>query len=452
MADNLIESLKRQFSGKRVLVVGLGLLGGGVGLVRFFYDLGAKVTATDLKTEKDLKDSLDKLKDLNIKLTLGSHQEKDFLEADYIFKGPSVPWDLPQLIKAQQQGITVDMEMSFFVRHCPAQIIGITGTRGKSTTTTIIYEVLKNNNLPVFIAGSLPQISTISLLGKLTQKDWVVLELPSWPLSGFHRFKISPHIAVFTNFYPDHLNFYPSMTDYLYDKKAIYLYQKENDYLVANKSLKEFIEKDKPKSKIIYYDAFDFPEKLKTLMGLHNQENAAAALKVAEILHIPLDRVMTTIANFKGIPFRQEILGEKDNVIFINDTTSTTPVATIKAVETFSSKPMVIILGGNSKRLPTEELINSLDRVTKIVLLKGSFTEEILPLLKIKYDDKITGSFGDIQEAVRVAFDQAKKISFEQKVKAYLIFSPGATSFAMFKNEFHRGEEYNKIVAQILSS
>lgn len=447
-----MESVKKQFAGKRVLVVGLGLLGGGVGLVKFFYDLGAKVKVTDLKTEKDLKDSLAKIKDLNIGLSLGGHLMADFLEADYIFKGPSVPWNLPQLVKAQEQGINIDMEMSFFAKHCQAKLIGVTGTRGKSTTTTLIYEVLKNNGLPVFIAGSIPQISTISLLNKLTKKDWVVLELPSWPLSGFHRLKISPHIAVFTNFYPDHLNFYYSMADYLYDKKAIYLYQKEGDYLVANKVLKEIIEKDEPKSKIIYYSASDFPEKLIYLVGLHNQENAAAVLKVAQILQIPIGKAINTIANFKGVPFRQEILGEKDGVIFINDTTSTTPVAAIKAIEAFSSKPIVIILGGNSKSLPIEELIDSLEEVTKIVLLKGSFTEQIFPLLKTKYNDKIIGPFDDLLQVVEAAFDQAKKISLEQKEKIHLIFSPGATSFAMFKNEFHRGEEYNKIVTQILSS
>ncbi len=217
----IIKNLKKQYQGKKVLVDGLGLQGGGVGVAKFFAELGAQVIVTDKKNKDQLVQSIEQLKQYKIQYYLGGHPNEIFLECDLIIKGPFVKWDLPEIIAAEKKGIPVEMELSFFAEYCPAKIIGITGTRGKSTTTNMVYTMLKNLGYPVCLGGSLPGISTISLLSKLTKKDWVVMELPSWPLSGFDRKHISPHIAIFTNLYPDHLNYYQSMIDYAKDKKAI---------------------------------------------------------------------------------------------------------------------------------------------------------------------------------------------------------------------------------------
>ncbi len=444
----VIEKLQNEYSGKKVLIVGLGLQGGGSGVAKFFAELGAQVTVTDKKDEDVLKPSLDQLKELSITYRLGGHDIKDFLEADIIFKGPSVPWTLDGIIEAEKKGIPIEMELSFFAKHSPAKIIGITGTRGKSTTTNMIYQALQVSEYHSYLAGGLPGISTISLLHSISENDWVILELPSWPLSAFHREKISPHIAVYTNFYPDHLNFYKTMDDYLFDKKAIYLYQTKKDYLVAGLELKQIIEKDPVISTVRFVGSEDFPANLMYLSGLHNKENAAIALAVAEIVGVDKNRSIQTIAEFKGLPYRQEIIGQKENVIFINDTTSTTPIATIKAFDSFAHKgnKIYLLLGGTTKNLPYDSLVNQLTHAEKIILLKGSFTEEILPTLKQKYKDKITEVYSDLEKAVMVAYQFAKKTG------GYVLFSPAAPSFAMFNNEFHRGEEFNRIVNTILNS
>jgi len=445
MKNDLVESLKKKYKGKKILIVGLGIQGGGEGIARFFAKLGAKVTVTDKKPREKLLSSVNKLSDLPITFHLGAHDIKDFIDSDIIFKGPSVLWSTPEIVAAKKNRIPIEMEMAFFAKHFEGKIIGITGTRGKSTTTYLIFNILKFSNFPVYLGGGIPGISTIDYLNTLNKSDWVVMELSSWALSAFHQDKISPHIAVLTNIYPDHLNYYNNMEEYEYDKKAIYLYQKEDDYLIINDRLQitDFL-----KSKVIRFNKRDFLYNLKYLKGDHNLENAVAALQVAKILKIDEKKAVEIISNFKGLPYRQEIVGEKEGIIFVNDTTSTTPIATIKAIASFKDKKIILILGGNSKNLATSQLINNLIKVEKIVLLAGSFTDEILPILKEKYQNKITKLvYSDLKGAIDEAYQLAKTIG---KKNTLVLFSPGATSFSMFNNEFHRGEEFNKIVKNLI--
>ncbi len=445
MATAIIDSLRQQYKDKKVLVVGLGLQGGGTGIVKFFTELGAKVTVTDKKSEKQLSSSIEGLNKLSINFHLGGHWLEDFINADVIFKGPSVRWDLPEIAEAQKKGIPVEMEMSFFTAHCPGKIIGITGTRGKSTTTQMIYSLLKKFNYSVYLGGGLPDISTINYLKSLTVNDWVVAELSSWALSGFHRRKISPHIAVFTNFYPDHLNYYKNMDDYLYDKQAIYLYQKPDDYFIFNKKLLTLL--GHPSGGLrMTFENDDFPGELKYLKGNHNRENAAAAWLVGKTLGLNATQCVSVISQFKGLPFRQEVVGVKGNVTFINDTTSTTPVAAVRAIESFSDKPVYLIMGGTTKNLPTTDLINCLNITKKIILLKGGFTDEIYASLKQKYSDKITEIYDDLERAI----DKAYQLANADRKEVYVLFSPAAPSFAMFNNEFHRGRMFNQYVKQII--
>lgn len=447
---SVFEQLKKRFNKKKVLVVGLGLLGGGEGLVKFFVDLGAQVRVTDKKSEKLLSKTLESLKGLPIEYTLGTHRLEDFFWADYIFKGPSVPWQLPEIKAAKKRGIPIEMELSFFSSFCPGKIIGITGTRGKSTTTNLIYQILKDQNLSVWLGGRLPNISTINFLKFIKLSEFVVLELSSWDLSGFHHKKISPHIAVFTSFYPDHLNYYQNLNDYFYDKTAIFLYQTKNDFLVINQSVSnnplalQYFKK--LKSKRIDYSKNDLPVSPKYLLGNHNKENAAAAYQVAKILNLDLEKAQKTITNFVGLSFRQQKIAEKNNIVFINDSASTTPVATIRAIESFFPKKIFLILGGNSKNLPFNELLPHLKKVRKIILLAGSFTEEIKPYLMIQYSDKISKVFNVLEEAVNEAYSYA----INEPGEKIILFSPGATSFAMFNNEFHRGEEFNRVVKRVM--
>ena len=319
--SNPISQLKEKYCGKRILVVGLGLQGSGIGAVKFFSELGAAVTVTDLKNKEQLKSSIDELKQYNVRFSLGGHKVEDFINTDVILKGPGVRWDRPEIKAAQEKGIPIEMESALFAAFCPAPIVGITGTRGKSTTTSMIYEVLKLTGRHVHLAGNIPQVSTILLLEKIHSDDIVVMELSSFQLSGFHAYKISPHIAVFTSFYPDHLNYYSSMDDYFHDKSAIYAYQTEKDFLIAHNSLQERIENDKPHSRVTYYSSSEFPAEFMYLRGVHNKRNAAAALHVSSLFNIPKNDADDTLKNFKNLSYRQAVVAEKNGVTFINDTT-----------------------------------------------------------------------------------------------------------------------------------
>ncbi len=429
-----MEQIKQEYKNKRILVVGLGIQGSGVGVAKFFAELGSHVTVTDLKNEEQLSESIEKLKTFNIDYVLARHDLNDFVNADIIFKNPAVRWDTTEIQAALDKNIPVEMEASFFASYCPAKIIGITGTRGKSTTSQMIYEMMKTLKYNVFLAGNVRNTSTIELLKTVTQDDWVVLELSSWQLSGFHRRKISPHISVFTNFYPDHLNYYSSMEDYYYDKAAIYMYQKPGDWLIANESLEERL-KDL-KTHPMFFDEKTFPRELQ-IPGVHNTLNAGAALQVARILEIEDHIAIPTIAQFKGLPFRMQMMGIKQGRTIINDTTSTTPVATETALETLKDQKVVLILGGNAKNLPYDTLLQKMSLPKKIVLLKGTFTDEIISQLP---QDKLSGV---VHDNLKTALEEAFDVSDEDDT---ILFSPGATSFAQFKNEFDRGEQFNALV------
>src|SRR3989344_4703938 len=442
MANGLIQQLSNQFRGKKVLVVGLGLQEGGVGLARFFSELGAKVTVTDIKSKEELLESIIKLNGLEINYSLGGHKREDFLESDVIFKGPSVPWDHEYIVKAEAKSIPIEMEISFTVSHLKSKIIGITGTRGKTTIVEMIHSLLQKTGKNVYKAGNLSGISTINLLKDATEDDLVVLELSSWSLSGFHKRKTSPNIAVFTNFYPDHLNYYRNMDDYFYDKKAIFLYQQKSDYLFINNQLIDKIDETEIKGNVKFYDEQSFKSQLDYLKGEHNKENAAAAYLVGKLFNLSDKQIYDELKSFKPVKYRQEIVKITDGITIVNDSTSTTPTSTIKAIETFTDKPIILILGGHSKHLPFNRLIGKLSEVEYIVLIKGSFTEEVLADLKSRFFNKISTVFDSLEKAVEFAHNFANQLNKE----SYILFSPGATSFAMFKNEFDRGDKFNEYV------
>jgi len=443
MSNTSLDKLKLLYKGKRVLIVGLGLQGGGLAATRFFAKLGAKITVTDLKSKEQLLPTLSELKGLSIDFVLGEHRMKDFLLADLIIKGPSVRWDLPELVAAEKAKIPIDMEAAFFTSICQAPIVGVTGTRGKSTTANLIYKVLKDNNIGVHLGGNLPNASPLGMYDNIKSSDWVVFELSSWQLSGFHRRKISPHISVFTNLYPDHLNYYQSMEEYYNDKKAVFQYQKDTDYTIFNKRYLNLLG-DKH-GKLILYGKNNVDFSIMSLSGEHNRENVAACLATIKLIGIDKYKAKSSINHFLPLTGRLQTIKKINNITFVNDTTATTPVATIKAVQTYKNNRIILILGGNSKQLSFDELIPELSKVKKIFLLKGTLTDLIHPMLKELYQDKISQIYDDLSLAVKEAY----RVGKETNDPVVILLSPGATSFAMFANEFERGSAFNKVVDQL---
>lgn len=442
---------------KKVLVVGLGIQGGGAGVVRYFADRGANVVATDLKQESELTSSIESLKNYtNVEFHLGGHKEDDFTDSDLIVKGPSVRWDNVYIGEAIRRGVPIIMETAYFVANTQALVIGVTGSRGKSTTTTCIYETLKQfyKEGEVYIAGNVPGTCAIQLLDRAKPNDIVVLELSSWQLSGFHRAKISPHVSVFTTIYEDHLNYYDHMQHYVYDKAAICTYQKPDDTFITYSKTWDILQSShvETKAQVLQCSSQDFPLDLYHMPGEHNKLNAALALAACQRVLGEVDR--NTLASFMstihGLRFRQEVIGTYGDITVINDSTSTTPISTITAFNTFQGKDIILILGGTSKKLSSEGLLKEIREVSnslkRIVLLKGSMTDEIFPRLSQIEGLSVSIVYNDFKEAIRDAFLTAK--SFGKPV--HVLFSPGAPSFAQFKNEFDRGEQFGQIVSAIM--
>ena len=438
-----IKRFIKDYKNKKVLIMGFGLQGRGVQDAIFFAEIGAKVLVTDLKTKKELIPSINQLKNLDVKMVLGQHRKKDILSADLILRNAAVPWNYPYLNLARKRKIAIEMDESLFARYAEVKIIGITGTRGKSTTTTLIFNILKNAGLSVYLGGNILGIATLPLLKKIKKNDILIAELSSWQLQGFGQNKISPYMAVMTNIYQDHLNHYSSMKSYIEDKKTIFKYQTKKDFLFLNYDDERLRKLAKQaKSQVVYYNKSDFPKNLKLkIRGDHNKLNIVAALKVIEVLKVNKQVALKTIADFKGLPFRLETIANIKGVEYINDSTSTTPAAGIAALTSFS-KPVLLIAGGSSKNLNMSLFAKMIaQKVKSVVFLKGEETNNLSNLVK-KYGgkEKIIGTFPSIKDAVL-------EIKTLAKTGDAVLLSPGCASFGMFKNEFDRGKKFNQLIS-----
>lgn len=456
------ELFRNDVSGKRVLIMGLGVQGRGVGDAGIFAEAGSDVTVTDLKPAAELSASMKKLKKYPIEFVLGQHRERDFRETDLIIRNPDVLESSPFLAIARRHGIPILMDSSLFAKYCPVPIIGVTGTRGKTTTTMMIYEIFKKQ-WPggVFLGGNVPGTATLRLLADVSwgpRVAWVVLELSSWELQGWHDAKISPHIGVFTNFSPDHLNRYASMTEYFQDKSAIFRYQKPGDSLVVNRESDWLRKHLQPADQVsrVWFSGKDFPADCTLkIPGEHNRANAAAALAVADLCGVPRQKSLPALCGFPGVPFRLELVRTLGTTAYINDTTATAPTATIAAIESMST-PTVLIAGGSSKRLDLlplgSEIVDRMNdgKLVGVVWLYGSGTDELIQKITMK-DPSFFSRYGE-RAAPAPVRDLAVAIGKARELAppgGAVLMSPGCASFSMFRNEFDRGDQFNRIVRRL---
>lgn len=437
------------FEGKRITVMGLGLLGRGLGDTLFLVHCGARVTVTDLKSADDLAPSLERLQGLPIRLKLGRHDPDDFINADMILRNADVPRTSPFLQIARDNRVPVEMDESLFCKHFTGNVVGITGTRGKTTTTTLIYRILSEQRPRVFLSGNIMGRATLPLLEGALTEDTVVLELSSWQLQGFHDERISPRASVFTNVYPDHLNRYSGMEDYIQDKKAVYRYQKGSDFCVFNGDQPETaaLADEAPSSKL-FFSVGDVPQDWDIkLLGRHNRENVAAAVVLCRRLGVPEVIIREVCEAFTGVEHRLQWLGEKDGVGFINDSTSTTPVAGLAALNALEGRRVLLIAGGADKNLDLSAFsAEAASRSHRIALLRGQATAALERGIRgAGAGEKITGIFNDLRSAVFCLVEEAEPGDV-------VLLSPGCASFGMFRNEFHRGDTFISIVSEILGS
>lgn len=397
--------------------MGLGLHGGGVGVAKFFVKQGAKVLVTDLKTKKQLKKSVKKLN--QVKFVLGKHRKEDFINADLIIRNPGVPRESKYLKIAKDNNISVKTDIDIFFDLCSAPIIGITGTKGKSTVATLIYLFLKKKYSKTFLAGNIG-VSPLEFLGKINKKSKVVLELSSFELEGLKK---SPEVAVITALFSDHLNRYKDFRHYVNAKKSIFKYQNKNDVLILNN--------DDSETKKLYSEA-------KSKVYFFKGSNIAAAVLVAELFKISKNDIKKVLSNFKGVPHRQEFVAEKKGIKYFNDTTATNPEAVIFAIETFRKRfpksKIILIVGGEDKKLSYRSLARNIKHnVDSVVLLHGTASNKLKKDLSKFYPVKT------MKEAVKKASCLAQKGDI-------VLLSPGAASFNLFENEFDRGNQFIKAV------
>lgn len=459
------------FKNKKITVLGLGLHGGGVGIVKFLTNHGARVVVTDLKNKEQLATSLKKIEGLkNVEYALGQHRNEDFVKTDMVIKNPSVPWDSPHIKLALENKIPVEMDSSLFFKFCKNPIIGVTGTKGKTTTASLIYEILKQGGKNPVKVGS-GQVSVLDKLDELKKDSTVVFELSSWRLSALKKEKLSPHIAVITNIFRDHQNYYKSMEDYIADKKNIFLFQKPGDFLIANdesEKIKEMYPEIKSQimkfspvfsgedksvfvqdDAIFVNDGIDVKKVIEVenikIPGRHNLLNVMAAVGATYVFGVKVEDIRKAVAGFLGIPHRLEFVTNFKGVKYYNDTAATIPDAAIQSLDCFN-EPIVLIAGGSDKKLEFSSFGKEIaKKAKKVILLQGTATEKLLSEIK-KTDNE--NNLGEIlvADSMEKAVELASQISKEGDV---VLLSPGAASFGLFLNEFDRGDKFREAVKKL---
>lgn len=460
-----MKNYKKYFKGKKITIMGLGLLGRGLGYTKFLAECGADLIVTDLKTEEQLKTSIKVLEKFSspkqglgpIKFVLGEHRLEDFRDRDMIIKAAGVPIDSIYIQEAKKNNIPIEMDVSLFIKSAPKiKVVGVTGTRGKSMTTMLIYELLKKNikDKNVYLGGNLRGVATLPFLKTIKEGDILVCELDSWQLQGFGEDKISPNISVFTSFMPDHMNYYKnSMEKYFDDKANIFKYQNEGDVFIIGKEMKKYI-KDKLKSKIIITDKKEVLDFKFIVPGDHQKQNLSYAVAVARQFGISENKIRKSIKEFKGVEGRLQLLRVYKGIKIYNDNNATTPEATIAGIKAISDirksdfrlssarkvltkKKVVLICGGADKKLSLDNFIKTVNKYCKyVVMIPGTGTDVLLKTNSLKVKNE-TGK--DLKDIIKKAINQTQKGDT-------ILFSPAFASFGMFNNEYERNDLFVKII------
>lgn len=453
--------------GKRVTVMGLGLFSGGVAATRFLVAHGARVTVTDNRSAEELAESVEQIKDLPVELVLGRHRDIDFINADLVIVNPAVPKSSRYIQLAQQHGVPLEMEMNLFFRYCPAPIVGITGSNGKSTTTCLTYEILKACGYRAWLGGNIGR-SLLANVHEIRPTDIVVLELSSFQLEDLHRLCRSPHIGIVVNITPNHLDRHKTMENYVNAKKCIMRYQSERDFLILNHEdpiLRRWA--DEAGARVYFFSsstplsqgAFVRDRELYVrdgrapvrvsldrihLPGRHNLENIAAAAMAAYIAGAGAIHIDSAISGFTGLEHRLEFVSEVNGVRYYNDSIATTPESAIAALRSFTCG-RVIIAGGADKGVSFDSFCAEVARSAKAVVLMGATADKLESLIRAYRNGAPLPRIyraGSLREAVEASAREATPGDV-------VLLSPACASFDMFRNFEERGRQFKALVQQM---
>ena len=459
------------FCGQRVTVMGLGTRAGGVGVARYLASSGAIVTVTDMKPESDLLQPMQQLAGLPIRFALGAHDDRDFTRerADIVVRNPGVRSNSRYLQIARESGVRVEMEMSLFLRACPAPVIGITGTKGKTTTASLCAEMLRHWDGRTVLAGNMG-VSAVSELERITTDTPVLLELSSWQLEAMDEHRLPPQVAVLTNISEDHLDAYDGFDDYASTKRTIAHHQTAAGTLVVNADDPEAaIAASETEANVVWFGLGDrdrdgawvdgdqiiwrqgdlvlpipVPDRL-PFLGTHQRLNAAAAIAAALTRGASTEAIKAGLASFGGVRNRMEIVGQFDGATYINDSAATAPIAAIANLTGLADRRVHLISGGHDKHSDLTGLASHAARLaTTIHLLDGTATAELRRLL-IENNAEPRGPFDSMVTAV----DSAVSCAVAGDV---VLLSPGCASFGLFRDEFDRGDQFRSAVAKIQQS
>lgn len=451
------EMFKNMIAGKRVALVGLGV--SNLPLVPFLADLGAVMSCCDKREEDEFdSETLQMLRSHAVQLHLGGRY-LDFLNGqDLIIKSPGLRPDLPQFLEAVQNGASLTSEMELFFNVCPAPIIGVTGSDGKTTTTTLIYEMLKKQGYKCWVGGNIGN-PLLHQADQIEPEDFVVLELSSFQLQTMH---ISPQVAVITNIAPNHLDWHTSFEEYIQAKTNIFRYQDRNCLLVINADNKitaelgksaaaqvlQFSVKKKVRhgaylqDGVLYFGQQAVLQRSEILLpGMHNVENYLAA--ICAVSHL-VDKISirNVAETFTGVEHRMEFVREFRGVKFYNDSIASSPSRTIAGLKSYDQK-VILIAGGYDKKIPYDPLGPAVKEHVKALLLMGATGNKIRRVVENSYrqdEDIIPILQGkDMEYMVRSALALAREGDI-------VILSPASASFDQFKNFEERGNLFKKIV------
>jgi UDP-N-acetylmuramoylalanine--D-glutamate ligase len=451
--------------------MGLGSFGGGVGLARYLAMQGATVTVTDLQHAEALQASVAALQPLPIRFVLGEHCERDFIDTDVVFVNPAVPLTSPYLHLARAHQVPLDSEINLFVRQCRGRIIGITGSVGKSTTTSLLGSILQLHDPRTLVGGNLGG-SLLAYLPEITADTPVVLELSSFQLEHLDWQQYSPPLAVVVNLAPNHLDRHGTMQAYQRAKEVILAHQTPAHTAILNwddptvrvmaargQGQRLFYSVQEPLESGVYrqgevvmyvsagqrtvlFHTSDVP-----LRGVHNIGNAAAAAAVAALMNVPTETIAQGLRRFQGLPHRLEPVATINGVQYVNDSKATTPLSTMRALQAFEA-PVVLLAGGYDKGTPFDELAQIIHRRAKAAVVYGATAPKLaLALAQAAPVAPEKAVLHVLQLAnLEAAVSQATALTTPGDV---VLLSPACASYDQYPHYEARGEHFRQLVREL---
>ena len=445
-------------TGKKVLVFGSGI--SGIGAVKLLEDHGAEVVLYDGNESLDQASLREQLGEKTT-IVLGEFPEHLLEELELVVLSPGVPTDLPVILAMKEHGIQVIGEVELAYAFGKGDVLAITGTNGKTTTTSLLGEIMKCHQEEVFVVGNIGNPYTVAA-SQMTERSVAVAEMSSFQLESIETFR--PKVSAILNFTPDHLNRHHTMEAYVEAKKQIAKNQTAEDYCVLNyedERTKAFGEE--VKAQVLYFSSahklergiylddgkmiYKNPEEVIVchvdelqILGIHNYENVMAAVAMAAVYGVPMDTIRKAILAFKGVEHRIEYVTEKDGVVYYNDSKGTNPDAAIKGIQAMN-RPTFLIGGGYDKDSSYDEWIQSFDGKVKKLVLLGATKEKINETAKrLGFTDTILAD--TFEEAVNICVEQAEPGDA-------VLLSPACASWGMFKNYEERGDKFKELVNQL---